>query len=108
MVAVVDNAGATASATTTVTVHTPADALTTLIAFVQGLPLQPVFKNILLRRLQAALTFMNRGLLLPACNQLGVFAQLVEILLLIDRLDPETADLMISTAQAIEVALGCP
>lgn len=108
MVTVMDNAGATASASTTVTVQTPAQAINALISSIQGLPLNAGQKNSLIGKLNAASASIDKGKLTAACNQLNAFMNEVNALVQSKRLNAATANMLISEAQGIKAALGCP
>jgi PKD repeat protein len=72
-VTVVDQDGGQASATTTVTVQSPAQGITTAITLVQGLPLSSGQKNSLNSKLNDALKLLNQGNITGACGKLRDF-----------------------------------
>jgi hypothetical protein len=73
-VTVVDNSGASASASTTVVVDTPAQALGTVTPLIQGLPLNGGQQNSLLSKLNVAAASINRGDVIAVCNRLLRFS----------------------------------
>jgi len=91
-----------------VTVQTPAEAISDLVSVTQSLSLNAGEKNSLVSKLNAASASIGGGNTIAACNQLEAYINQVNALIQSKRLDTTTANMLISEAQAIRAALGCP
>jgi PKD repeat protein len=108
MVTVVDTDGGDASATTTVTVQSPVDAISTAITLVQALPLNAGNQNSLIAKLNAASTNISHGDLPAACQSLQDLLTEMNDIVQSGRLTPASAAPLVGEVQAIRLGLGCP
>jgi predicted outer membrane repeat protein len=106
-VTVVDQDGGQASATTTVTVQSPAQGITTAITLVQGLPLSSGQKNSLNSKLNDALNLLNRGNITGACGKLRDFVNQMNSLVNTGQLSSVDAARVLDEVRAIQISLGC-
>ena len=105
---VTDDDGVAGSASTIVTVLTPADAMSRIAGYVQSRPgLNAGQKNSLLAKLNAAGDAMQRGNTGAACNQLSAFGNEVEAQQKAGHLTSGEAGTMIDAARVTQRSLGC-
>jgi hypothetical protein len=103
-----DDDGVAGSATTTVTVVTPAAALAKLITFTQGVSgLNAGQRNSLLAKLNAANDSVQRANSNAACGQLNAFVNEVDADQKAGRLTSGDAGTMTDAARQIQKSLGC-
>ncbi len=102
-----DGEGGVGTATTTVTVQTTQQALTSIASFVQNLPgLNPGQKNSLIAKLNAASDAAARGNTTAAHNQLNAFLNELQADVNTGRVSSVDAGALRSAVHAIQGALG--
>jgi hypothetical protein len=107
-VTVLDTDGGQASATTTVTVQSPADAITTADALVQQLSsLNSGQKNGLTSKLDAAQDLITKGNLAGACGNLRDVVSQLNAFVRTGQLSVAEAAPLLGEVQAIQQSLGC-
>ena len=106
-VTVVAREGGRTSATRTVTVRSPSQAIDTAKFLVQQLPLGSGQKNSLTSKLNDAQHLLAKGNMTGACNKLRDVAAYVNGLVSKHDLDPFQASPVLSEVRAIQSSIGC-
>jgi hypothetical protein len=96
-----------ATAVTTVTLQSPAQATSTAISLVQQLPLSSGNKNSLISKLTDAQNLITRGNINGACGKLGDFVSEMNTLVKTGRLSAQNAAPVLDQVGAIQTSLQC-
>jgi hypothetical protein len=107
MVTVLDTDGGEAAATTTVTVQSPTQAITTANTLVQELPLNRGQQNSMTRKLDEAQDLLSQGDIIGACDKLSDVVSQLDAFVMNRRLSAEDAAPVLDEVHAIQQSLGC-